>query len=117
MLHPRADIAGGSTAARLLASAEMHGIDSSGGASRAPTNVLHIVAPAAVGGLESVVRLLSHAQCEFGQQVCVALIVDAGMRNHPLAAQLTELGVPCEIVEVPSRAYAVERRAIAALCA
>jgi glycosyltransferase involved in cell wall biosynthesis len=119
MLHPRAGIAGDSTAAaaHLLAPSDLGHRTSSPSAIRTRTSVLHIVAPAAVGGLESVVRLLSHAQCEHGQQVCVAIIVDAGRRDHPLAAQLAELGVPCEIVEVPPRAYAFERRAIAALCA
>src|SRR5689334_7201139 len=116
MLHPRAGITGDPTAARLAPS-DLGDRTSSRSAIRTSTSVLHIVAPAAVGGLESVVRLLSHAQCEHGQQVCVAMIVDAGSRDHPLAAQLAELGVPCEIVEVPARAYAVERRAIAALCA
>ena len=49
----------------------------------ASSAVLHILAPAAVGGLESVVRMLAAGQLAAGQRVHVALIVDAEKPTFP----------------------------------
>lgn len=73
--------------------------------------VLHLLAPAAVGGLESVVRGLASGQRARGHEVHVALVLDSdpGLR-HALVEPLEAAGVEVTEVRVPPRAYLRERR-------
>jgi glycosyltransferase involved in cell wall biosynthesis len=81
-----------------------------------PPSVLHIIAPSAVGGAESVVRTLAAAQRDRGTPVSVAAIVEP---NDSLSFldSLRDAEVEAHQVVVPSRGYMMERRALGALCA
>jgi glycosyltransferase involved in cell wall biosynthesis len=79
--------------------------------------VLHVLAPAVVGGLERVVCSLARAQQESGIEVRVAAVVEPAAEEHPIIAELRESGVGVEVISVPQRAYSQERRQLAALCA
>jgi glycosyltransferase involved in cell wall biosynthesis len=81
-----------------------------------PSAVLHILAPAPVGGLETVVQMLATGQNAAGHRVHVALIVDSGETNVPLAHDLEKSGVDVKVLELPPRAYRRERREIEFLC-
>jgi glycosyltransferase involved in cell wall biosynthesis len=75
--------------------------------------VLHILAPAAFGGLERVVRDLSIGQQARGHQVRALVILDLGEEDrHPLVAELRAGGVEVDAVGVAPRAYRVERMAV-----
>src|ERR1700749_1187129 len=77
--------------------------------------VLHVVAPAAVGGLESVVLALTGGQAARGDRVHVAAILD-GQRpeKHKF---IDALRVEHSVIALPSRGYSRERSAVADLCA
>ena len=76
--------------------------------------ILHVLAPAAVGGLESVVRALAGGQAARGNKVHAALVVEPGIRP-PLAALLRAEGVQTHVLELGARAYRAERAALKAL--
>lgn len=87
------------------------------GVSSTPLVILHVTAPARVGGLERVVAALTIGQQRMGHSVHVAASVDPGAgATHPLVVELRAAGVAVEPVEVGGRAYLRERAAIAALC-
>lgn len=73
-------------------------------------NILHALAPAAVGGLEQVVRELAAGTAARGHSVHVAATVDT--LDHPFVA--CDVGGPMHPVVVPPRAYSAERRALIA---
>ncbi len=76
--------------------------------------VLHVLAPGAVGGLESVVRALAAGQHARGRAVTVALVLEpSGATSHTLADALEADGVAVDRLIVPPRAYVAERRAVA----
>jgi Glycosyltransferase Family 4 len=77
--------------------------------------VLHLLAPADFGGLESVVLALSRGQRNAGQSVAVALFIDPRRTDHPLAAALDVAGVRVRTIPTPDRGYLGERRAVRAL--
>ena len=77
---------------------------------------LHVLAPAPVGGLESVVRMLAGAQVERGRAVTALLIVDAGAAPHPLTEALRGARIAVRELSVPPRAYRQERRELIQLC-
>ena len=81
-----------------------------------PLRVLHVIAPAPVGGLERVVCTLVPGQQAAGADVRVAAVVEPGVEVHPVIAELRDAGVHVDVVVLASRAYAQERRRIAALC-
>ena len=81
--------------------------------------VLHVVAPAAFGGLERVVSLLAGGQRRRGHQVHVAAtFTDGGADASDVGplAPLREAGVVVHPIRVGGRAYARERRCIETLC-
>jgi glycosyltransferase involved in cell wall biosynthesis len=78
--------------------------------------VLHVAAPAAVGGLESVVRALSGCQRARGIDAHVAAVLEPGDDDHPFVAALRAAGIPIHVLGVPGRAYWRERQSVAALC-
>ncbi len=81
------------------------------------SRVLHLLAPAPFGGLESVVQALATEQAKRGHDVHVAAILDAGTNDHPLLAALRTSGVHTHALSVPARAYRGERARIRQLCA
>lgn len=81
-----------------------------------PLRVLHVIAPATVGGLERVVCTLTRAQRGAMVDVRVAAVVEPGVSDHPVVAELRHSGIPVEVVTVPPRSYLAERREIAAIC-
>lgn len=78
--------------------------------------VLHVVAPAAFGGLERVVQLLATGLADSGHDVHVACVTGDAATPAAFLAPLAAAGVTTHQIVVPSRAYARERAAIAALC-
>lgn len=82
-----------------------------------PLRILHALAPARTGGLESVVVQLSSGMLAQGHDIHVALVVapapDAA--EHPVAVALRERGVPVHVLALGGREYLAERREIRAL--
>ncbi|HEY9480481.1 MAG TPA: glycosyltransferase, partial [Gemmatimonadaceae bacterium] len=79
--------------------------------------ILHVTAPAEVGGLESVVRMLARGHGAMGHRVCVAALVDPAAGTHPFLASLESEGVRVAPMTLPGRAYSLEREAVRRLCA
>jgi glycosyltransferase involved in cell wall biosynthesis len=78
--------------------------------------VLHVLAPAPVGGLERVVQTLSFGLLRAGHDVHVAALVDVAERDHPFVAETAAGGVAVHAVAVPQRAYRRERAMVRELC-
>jgi glycosyltransferase involved in cell wall biosynthesis len=78
--------------------------------------ILHLLAPAGVGGLERVVHALAVGQVRRGDQVLVALVVTAAGPIRDWAAELKDAGVAVEVLVVGAREYRKERAHVAALC-
>lgn len=78
--------------------------------------VLHVLAPADVGGMESVVRLLTAELVSAGTPVHAHVITVPG-HVAPLAAVLEGSGVGVHVTEVPGRQYGLERERTRDLCA
>lgn len=76
------------------------------------TSVLHLLAPAAVGGLESVVASLSSGQAARGRDVSVGMVLDRNPGDHPFVDRLRDAGVPHTTLEVSPRRYLREVRGI-----
>jgi poly-gamma-glutamate synthesis protein (capsule biosynthesis protein) len=79
-------------------------------------SILHIVAPARFGGLESVLLTLVTGLVRRHHTVRVALVLSPGDADHPLAAALEAEGASVVPIFVSDRDYLGERRAISALC-
>ena len=77
--------------------------------------VVHVLAPAAVGGLERVVRLLAVEQGRAGHRVHVVAVVSPGEEDHPFAAAARADGVDVHVLVVGVRAYVREYRLVRAL--
>ncbi|HET8625742.1 MAG TPA: glycosyltransferase, partial [Gemmatimonadales bacterium] len=77
--------------------------------------VLHVAAPGAVGGLESVLALLAGGQRTAGHRVAVAAVLDRGAGESPFLAGLARANVPVHLLALPPRAYIRERRRLVAL--
>lgn len=80
-------------------------------------SILHVVAPASIGGLERVVQLLASSQRSAGYEVRVlAIHTDGQQVATRFLEPFAEAGVPVHEVRVPARAYLRERRAVADVC-
>lgn len=73
------------------------------------TGVVHLIAPAAFGGAESVVLALAAADAP-GTHVLILRSSPAGV--HPLTEQLRARNVPVEELVVPRRAYGAQARRV-----
>lgn len=78
-------------------------------------SVLHVLAPAPVGGLERVVETLAHGQRGRGLDVGVVAVVEPDGDEHPFVGRLRAASVPVEALEVPHRSYLRETRALASV--
>jgi glycosyltransferase involved in cell wall biosynthesis len=72
--------------------------------------VVHILAPGPVGGLERVVTTLAAAQRAAGSDVRVIAVLDEGVGEPASLLALQNSGVPVEPIALPGRAYRLERR-------
>lgn len=79
----------------------------------APLSILHVLAPAATGGLERVVQALAGGQARRGHRVTVAPIV-AGP-DHPFLDSLEGMRVTVAPIVLRGRAYRQERGAVRAI--
>jgi glycosyltransferase involved in cell wall biosynthesis len=80
-------------------------------------SVLHIVAPARYGGLESVVSLLAGSQRAAGHSTAVLAVLDAPATSLHLVEKLRQQSVPTRVVSVRPRGYIAERAMVRAVCA
>ena len=81
-----------------------------------PVRVLHVVAPARIGGLESVVVQLTTGLRACGHDVRVAAVLQPGSESsHPFVDALEEAGVPLHRLVAGTRGYRAERAGVAAL--
>lgn len=71
--------------------------------------VLHVTAPAPVGGLERVVLGLTAGLKRAGHEPRVAAILDPGVTDHPLVRALEAQEIAVHPIHVAGRAYGVER--------
>ena len=84
---------------------------------RGALSILHVVAPARFGGLESVVRLLATGQLRRGHSVRVAAVVsDLDDSPHPFVQALGDEGIPTVTLRLGDRDYRGEKEAIRSLC-
>jgi glycosyltransferase involved in cell wall biosynthesis len=79
--------------------------------------ILHVVAPAFVGGLERVVETLAAGQRAAGHDAQVAAIVEPSTERHPFIDALAGRRVPVHRLPIAPRAYHRERAAVGRLCA
>lgn len=77
--------------------------------------IVHVTAPAPVGGLERVVQALAVGQHRDGHRVLVVGVVEPSETAHPFFTPLREAGVAVATVTLPGRAYLRERREVHAL--
>src|SRR5262245_41592009 len=81
-------------------------------------SILHLLAPASFGGLETVVASLAPALAGAGQHVAVGLVLTpTSAREHPLEVALAGTGVEVERIVVGVRDYLGERRRVRGLLA
>jgi glycosyltransferase involved in cell wall biosynthesis len=84
---------------------------------RGRPRILHVVAPAEVGGLERVVHALAVGTLRLGHPVGVVVVLDRGAGNHPFVEKLHRDGVECFPIRLAPRAYLRERAHLADVCA
>lgn len=94
-----ADIAGQVSVSRLA------------GTAATPLRIAHLTVPGPIGGLETVVSLLSQAQRRAGHDVRVYAVMEQDVPT-PFLMQLRDAGVRCEVVVIRGRRYVHEHRAL-----
>ena len=72
--------------------------------------ILHCLAPAPVGGLESVVRALAVGHQTRGHKILIAAVVDR--HDHPVVCGLRDLGIDVVEIHAAARDFRKERRLI-----
>ncbi|MGH7577663.1 MAG: glycosyltransferase [Longimicrobiales bacterium] len=78
--------------------------------------ILHIVAPAEVGGVERVVKALVSGHSDAGHDVHVAAVVSSVDPDHAFLASLRGTGATAHVLAVSDRAYRHERALVRDLC-
>jgi glycosyltransferase involved in cell wall biosynthesis len=86
------------------------------GAPGVPLSIVHLLAPGAAGGLESVVRALATGQARQGHVVRVVAVLGAHGAPPPWLEALAREGVDVIPLTLPGRRYLRERAAVAVLC-
>lgn len=81
-----------------------------------PLTIMHLLAPAPVGGLETVVSTLALAQRRAGHRVVVAPTLSVLEDGRHFIGSLAGSGVEIEPVIVPGRGYLRERCALQNIC-
>ena len=77
--------------------------------------VLHLLAPASFGGLESVVRSLARGLRAAGADAQVGVVLRPQAGAHPFVAALEGDATPVHVLTVPGRGYARERAQVTEL--
>src|SRR6267143_1074250 len=77
---------------------------------------MHVAAPGAVGGLESVVQALAIGQSRASHRVMVPLVVEPDQELNGLLTPFQGTTVDLRVLRVPPRAYVRERALIRDLC-
>lgn len=77
--------------------------------------LMHVLAPAPAGGLESVVRSVAQGLAALGHRVVLGAVVEVNGDRHPFVVGARAVGIDVRVIEVPGRAYLRERRLVAAL--
>ena len=78
--------------------------------------ILHVIAPAPVGGAESVIQALAPEQAAMGDSVCIAAVVEArDTAARRLFSPLREYPLRLEEIVVSARGYLREARALEAV--
>lgn len=80
------------------------------------TVILHVAAPAQVGGLERVVEALAVGHARAGLRVHVAAVVDSHDAAERFLQPLAAHGVVVHPIVLPGRAYLREREALRSIC-
>jgi glycosyltransferase involved in cell wall biosynthesis len=78
--------------------------------------ILHIVAPAEVGGLERVVHALVLGHRDRGHDVRVVVVLDEDGLGHPFLGPLRRAGIQVFPLPLPPRRYLRERSFVGRLC-
>jgi len=92
--------------------------DSTDGCSDAGVlSIMHLISPAAIGGMERVVQSLAGAQHRTGHEVRVVAVLDDADSAHPFFVPLDAAGVPHHTVIAPGKAYRRELLSVQRLCA
>lgn len=77
-----------------------------------PLSIVHLLAPARFGGLETVVSTLVAGQVATGDRVAVGLVLTPGeAADHPMLETLEATGAEAVAIEVAGRDYRGERKA------
>lgn len=76
--------------------------------------VVHVLAPAPMGGLERVVQMLAIAQSAAGTETSVVGVVSPSPDPHPFFAAFSGSAVDVRPIPVPDRAWGQELRALTA---
>lgn len=77
-----------------------------------PLSIVHLCAPAHVGGLERVVQLLASSTVALGHQVAVVAVVEPGADSSDFLGPMERAGVRTIRVEVAGRGYLREWREV-----
>lgn len=78
--------------------------------------VLHLVAPAAVGGAETVLRLLASGFRRRGHDARVLAVAEPDQDLAPFTDAVEAAGVPLEVLRLPGRAYLREAVEVVRRC-
>jgi len=78
-----------------------------------PLSILHVLAPADVGGLETVVRSLALGHSAMGHSVQIAAVLDVA--SNPFVEEAREAGLQVHVINSPARSLLPERRGVRAL--
>jgi glycosyltransferase involved in cell wall biosynthesis len=78
--------------------------------------VFHLLAPARFGGLERVVQSLVIGQKGIGHDVGVIMLLESGVTEPSLAAELDAADIPVIRIVRPARAFRSQRAAIMEIC-
>lgn len=80
-----------------------------------PLSILHVLAPADVGGLETVVRTLAAGHVAAGHSVAIAAVLDVA--TNPFVDEARDAGLRVHVIHSPARSFLPERRGIRDLLA
>ncbi|MEO7043540.1 MAG: glycosyltransferase [Gemmatimonadaceae bacterium] len=75
-----------------------------------PLSILHVLAPADVGGLETVVRTLALGHSAMGHSVTIAAVLD--VTSNPFVEEARDAGLKVHVIHSPARTFAPERSGV-----
>ena len=78
-----------------------------------PLSILHVLAPADAGGLETVVQSLATGHSAMGHTVEIAAVLDTP--SSPFVQEARDAGLTVHVIDSPARSIRPERRGVRAL--